>query len=387
MKKKIAILGSTGSIGKTLFNILLKEQKNCELLLLTAHKSHKILLKQAKILNVKNLIITNKKDYEILKEKTKKTKIRVFNNFKNLDKIFKEKIDYVMSSISGINGLEPTIKIIKFTKKIAIANKESIICGWNLIQAQLKKNKTEFIPVDSEHFSIWYGLKNFKKNNLEKVILTASGGPFYKTTVDNFKTISVSDALKHPNWRMGKKISTDSATMINKVFEVMEARKVFDIDYQKIKILIHPQSYIHAILKFNNGLTNIIVHDTTMKVPIFNTLFLNDNRKLKTNKININILNNLNLKNVNPTQFPMTKLLNLIPNNHSLFETVIVAANDKLVELFLNNKIRFIDIQKNLFKIIQKKEFKKFKKKMPINIKDITNLNDYVRLKIDENNI
>ena len=387
MKKKIAILGSTGSIGKTLFNILLEEQNNCEVLLLTAHKSHKVLLKQAKVLNVKNLIITNKKDYKILKDKTKKTKIRVFNNFKKLDKIFKKKIDYVMSSISGIKGLEPTVKIIEFTKKIAIANKESIICGWNLIQAELKKNNTEFIPVDSEHFSIWYGLKNFKKNNLEKVILTASGGPFYKTTVDNFKRIKVSDALKHPNWSMGKKISTDSATMINKVFEVMEARKVFDIDYKKIKILIHPKSYIHAILKFNNGLTNIIVHDTTMKVPIFNTLFLKENRKLKTNKININILNNLNLNNVNPAQFPMIKLLSLLPDNHSLFETVIVAANDKLVELFLNNKIQFIDIQKNLFKIIKKKEFQKFKKKLPINIKDITNLNDYVRLKIDENNI
>ncbi|MDB3886186.1 1-deoxy-D-xylulose-5-phosphate reductoisomerase [Candidatus Pelagibacter sp.] len=387
MKKKIAILGSTGSIGKTLFNILLEEQNNCEVLLLTAHKSHKVLLKQAKVLNVKNLIITNKKDYKILKDKTKKTKIRVFNNFKKLDKIFKKKIDYVMSSISGIKGLEPTVKIIEFTKKIAIANKESIICGWNLIQAELKKNNTEFIPVDSEHFSIWYGLKNFKKNNLEKVILTASGGPFYKTTVDNFKRIKVSDALKHPNWSMGKKISTDSATMINKVFEVMEARKVFDIDYKKIKILIHPKSYIHAILKFNNGLTNIIVHDTTMKVPIFNTLFLKENRKLKTNKININILNNLNLNNVNPAQFPMIKLLSLLPDNHSLFETVIVAANDKLVELFLNNKIQFIDIQKNLFKIIKKKEFQKFKKKLPVNIKDITNLNDYVRLKIDENNI
>ena len=387
MKKKIAILGSTGSIGKTLFNILLKEKKNSELHLLTAHKSHKILLKQAKALNVKNLILTNKKDYEILKKKTKNTNIRVFNNFKKLDKIFKKKIDYVMSSISGIYGLEPTIKIIKFTKKIAIANKESIICGWNLIQTQLKKNKTEFIPVDSEHFSIWYGLKNFKNDNLEKVILTASGGPFYKTSIKNFKKIKVSDALNHPNWSMGKKISTDSATMINKVFEVMEARKVFDIEYKKIKILIHPKSYIHAILKFNNGLTNIIVHDTTMMVPIFNTLFLNDNRKLKTNKININILNNLNLKNVKSTQYPMTKLLNLVPDNHSLFETVIVAANDKLVELFLNNKIRFSDIQKNLFKIIKKKEFQKFKKKLPINIKDITNLNDYVRLKIDKNNI
>ena len=387
MKKKIAILGSTGSIGKTLFNILLKEKKNCELVLLTAHKSNKILLQQAKLLNVKNLIITNKKDYEILKEKTKKTKIRVFNNFKNLDKIFKEKIDYVMSSISGINGLEPTIKIIKFTKKIAIANKESIICGWNLIQSQLKKNKTEFIPVDSEHFSIWYGLKNFKNNTLEKVILTASGGPFYKTNVDNFKRIKVSDALKHPNWNMGKKISIDSATMINKVFEVIEARKVFDIDYQRIKILIHPKSYIHAILKFNNGLTNIVVHDTTMRVPIFNTLFLTDNCKLKTNKININVLNNLNLNHVNPKQFPMIKLLSLLPDNNSLFETVIVAANDKLVELFLKNKIRFTDIQKNLFKIIKKKEFQKFKKKLPVNIKDITNLNDYVRLKIEKNNI
>ncbi|MBD1154266.1 1-deoxy-D-xylulose-5-phosphate reductoisomerase [Pelagibacterales bacterium SAG-MED21] len=387
MKKRMAILGSTGSIGKTLFNILLKEKKNCELLLLTAHKSHKVLLKQANALNVKNLIITNKKDFKILKDKTKNTKIRVFNNFKKLDKILKKKIDYVMSSISGINGLEPTIKIIKFTKTIAIANKESIICGWNLIQAQLKKNKTEFIPVDSEHFSIWYGLKNFKNNNLEKIFLTASGGPFYKTSINNFKKIKVSDALRHPNWRMGKKISTDSATMINKVFEVIEARKVFDIEYQKIKILIHPKSYIHAILKFNNGLTNIIVHDTTMKVPIFNTLFLNDNRKLKTNKININILNSLSLKKVNPTQFPMTKLLNLLPKNHSLFETVIVAANDKLVELFLNNKIRFTDIQKNLFKIIKKKEFQKFKKKLPKNIKDITSLNDYVRLKIDKNNI
>ena len=387
MKKKIAILGSTGSIGKTLFNILLKEKKNSELFLLTANKSHKILLKQAKALNVKNLILTNKKDYEILKEKTKNSNIRVFNNFNKLDKIFKKKIDYVMSSISGISGLEPTIKIIKFTKKIAIANKESIICGWNLIQAHLKKNKTEFIPVDSEHFSIWYGLKNLENNNLEKIILTASGGPFYKTSMNNLKKIKVSDALRHPNWSMGKKISTDSATMINKVFEVIETRKVFDIEYSKIGILIHPKSYIHAILKFNNGLTNIIVHDTTMKVPIFNTLFLNENRKLITNKININILNNLNLKNVNPTQFPMIKLLNLLPNNHSLFETVIVAANDKLVELFLNKQIHFTDIQKKLFKIIKKKEFQKFKKKLPINIKDITNLNDYVRLKIDENNI
>ena len=387
MKKKIAILGSTGSIGKTLFNLILREKKNFEFSLLTANKSHKILLKQAKALNVKNLIITDKKDYEILKQKTNNTKIRVFNDFTQLDKIFKKKIDYVMSSISGIHGLEPTIKIIKFTKKIAIANKESIICGWNLIQSQLNKHKTEFIPVDSEHFSIWYGLKNYKSKDLENIFLTASGGPFYKTSLSKFKKIKVSDALKHPNWKMGKKISTDSATMINKVYEVIEARKLFDINYKKIKILTHPKSYVHAILKFNNGLTNVIVHDTTMKIPIFNTLFLNSDRKLKTNKVNIDILNNLNLNNVNSKRFPMIKLLDFLPDNHSLYETVIVAANDKLVELFLNNKIKFTDIQKNLFKIIKKNEFQKFKKISPKNITDITNLNDYVRLKIDKNNI
>jgi len=387
MKKKIAILGSTGSIGKTLFDILLKEKKNFEIVLLTADKSHEILIKQAKALNVKNLIITNKKSFEILTKKTKNTKISVFNDYTKLDKIFKKKIDYVMSSISGIQGLEPTIKIIKFTNKIAIANKESIICGWNLIQSQLKRYKTEFIPVDSEHFSIWYGLKNFKSTTLEEVILTASGGPFYKTPLSKFKNIKVSDALNHPNWKMGKKISTDSATMINKVYEVMEARKVFDVDYNKIKVLIHPKSYVHAILKFKNGLTNVIAHDTTMKVPIFNTIFLDSDRKLETNKINTNILNNMNLNNIDPKRFPMIKLLNFLPNNSSLFETVIVAANDRLVELFLNNKIKFTEIQKNLFKIIKKEEFQKFKKKLPSNIKDITNLNDYVRLKIEENNI
>ena len=385
MKKKIAILGSTGSIGKTLFNILKKEKKNSQIVLLTAHKSHKILLNQAKFLNVKNLIITNKKDYDLLKKKTQNSDIKVFNNFDHLNSIFKKKIDYVMSSISGISGLEPTIKIIRFTKKIVIANKESIICGWNLIQAQLKKYKTQFIPVDSEHFSIWYGLKDFKKNDLEKIIITASGGPFYKTPLNKFKNIKVSDALNHPNWKMGRKISIDSATMINKVFEVMEARKIFDIGYKKIQILIHPKSYIHAILKFNNGLINIIVHDTTMKVPIFNTLFFKQNRKLKTNRIDINALNNLNLNYVSLKRYPIVKLLNFIPDNHSLFETIIVAANDKLVELYLNNKIKFTDIQKNLFKLIKNKELEKYKKKLPANIEDITKLNDYVRLKIEKN--
>jgi 1-deoxy-D-xylulose-5-phosphate reductoisomerase len=387
MKKSVAILGSTGSIGKTLLRILEKDKKNFKIVLLTAHKSHQSLLSQAIKFNVKNLIITNKKSYEILIKKTKNIKINIYNDYNNFNKIFKNKISYSMSSISGIAGLEPTIKIIKFTKKIAIANKESIICGWNLIKKELKKNKTEFVPVDSEHFSIWYGLKGIKTTNIEKIFLTASGGPFYKKSLKDFKKIRVSQALKHPNWKMGKKISTDSATLINKVYEVIEAKNIFNINYKKIEILIHPKSYVHAILKFNNGLTKIIVHDTTMKVPIFNTLYSNNQIKLNSKKINIKLLNNLNFKSVNSKIFPMINLLNFLPNNNSLFETVIVAANDKLVELFLDKKIRFIDIQKILFRLIKSKEFTIFKQKSPNNIQEIIDLNHYVRLKISQNNI
>jgi len=276
MKKRIAILGSTGSIGKTLIEIIKKDKKNFDIILLTADKNYKEILKQAKTLDVKNLIITNKKVYLKLKKK-KLSKIKIFNNYDSFHIIFKKKTDYVMSSISGINGLEPTIKIISHTKQIAIANKEAIICGWSLIKKELDINKTKFSPVDSEHFSIWHSLTDTSIDKVEKIYLTASGGPFHKYPLNKFKNINIQQALNHPNWKMGKKISIDSATMMNKVFEVIEARNIFQIPYDKIKILIHPSSYVHALIKFNNGLSELIIHDTSMEIPIFNTLYSNSN--------------------------------------------------------------------------------------------------------------
>ena len=383
MIKSVAILGSTGSIGKSLLNIIEKDKKNFKILWLTADKNYKLLLKQAKKYKVKNLIITNKKNFEILQKKLKKNKsIKVFNNYDSFKEIFRKKIYYVMSSITGIDGLYPTIKIIKYTQNIAIANKESIIIAWNLISKELKKNKTNFIPVDSEHFSIWYGLNNKKSSNLDKIYLTASGGPFANLPLKNFKKIKLKQALNHPNWRMGKKISVDSATMINKIYEVIEAKNIFNINYENIKILLHPNSYVHAILKFKNGLIKLIAHDTTMKIPIFNTLYSNQCKKINTKKLNVNILNNLKFNTPEAKRYPMIKLLKLLPSKNSLYETVIVSANDCLVDLFLKEKIGFSNIQKELFKIIQSKEFVSYKKKAPNNLKDILNLNNYVRLKL-----
>ena len=167
MKKKIAILGSTGSIGKNLINILKKDKNNFEVVLLTAEKNYLELSRQAKLFKVKNLIITNKKSYLKLKNKNFSHKINIFNNFSSFNIIFKNKVDYSMSAISGLEGLYPTINLIKYTKLIAIANKEAIICGWNIIKKKLKKFKTNFIPVDSEHFSIHYALKANSTNNIK----------------------------------------------------------------------------------------------------------------------------------------------------------------------------------------------------------------------------
>jgi len=369
MKKRIAILGSTGSIGKTLIEIIKKDKKNFDIILLTADTNYKEILKQAKILKVKNLIITDKKAFLNL-SRNKLGKIKIFNNYNSFNKIFKKKIDYVMSSISGINGLIPTIKIIKFTKKIAIANKESIICGWHLIKKDLKKFKTTFVPVDSEHFSIFYSLKGNKIFNVEKIYLTASGGPLINTPKTKLKNVKISEAIKHPNWKMGKKISVDSATMMNKVFEIMEAKKIFNLKYESLDILVHPSSYVHAIVKFNDGMLKIIAHDTNMKIPIFNSLY-NSQKKIKTDELNLKKLNFLDLKKVDIDKFPSIKIIKKLKNEESSLETIIVLANDILVDLFLLKKIYFTDIVSFLQKLINMKKFNSYRL---IKLKDISSI-------------
>ena len=380
MKKKIAILGSTGSIGKSTIDILRKDKKNFDVVLLTTNNNYREILKQAKEFKARNIIINNKKHYLTSKKKLRNNKINIFNNFQSFNNKFKSKIDFSMSAISGLEGLKPTLDLIKFSKTIAIANKESIICAWNLIQQRLNKYKTKFIPVDSEHFSIW-SLLDGDKSNVEEVIITASGGPFLNLSLNKFKKIKPQIAVNHPNWKMGKKISIDSATMMNKVFEVIEAQRIFNIDINKFKILIHPKSYVHAIVKFTNGLTKILVHDTDMKIPIFNSIYGNNNKKIKSSKINLSILNNLNFIKVNSTRFPSIKILKMIPNKISLYETIMVSANDQLVSLFLDGKINFSDIARLLKKIMKMNIFMKYKKRVPKNFNELITLSKFVRLK------
>ena len=383
MKKKIAILGSTGSIGKTLIDIISQDKNNFEITLLTANKNYKELIKQAKLFKVKSLIVNDYFAFSFLKKDKYCKKIKIYQNFDNFNKIFRNKNDFIMSSITGLNGLEPTLRSIKHTKNIFIANKEAIICGWNLIEKEMSKYKTNFIPVDSEHFSIWSLLKDNEKTKIEKIYITASGGPFLKLPKKKFSTITIKNALKHPNWKMGKKITIDSSTLMNKLFEVIEAKNIFKIPYKNIKILIHPDSYVHALIKFTNGLCKLLIHETSMKIPIFNTLYSNDTKKKFNSKsLDINKLNNLNFSVPNLKKFESLKILDLLPNKISLFETILITANDEVVKLFLKKKIKYTEIVPLINKIIKSKIFTKYKKITPKSLDNITILSKFVRFKI-----
>ena len=377
---KIAILGSTGSIGRSTLDVIRKNKKNFNIELISANNNYKKLIQQAKEFKVKNVLIHNKLFYEKVVNSLKKNKIKVYTSSTPIDKIIKKKLDYSMSAIVGLAGLQPTIDLIKLSKKVAIANKETIICAWDILLKYIKKYKTEIVPVDSEHFSIYELTKNITDKEVEEIIITASGGPFLRKKLNEIKKATPNEAINHPNWKMGKKISIDSANLMNKVFETIEAYKLFNFKKNKYKIMIHPQSYVHSIIRFRNGLIKMILYKTDMKIPISNTIYKNNNKILQE-KISIKKLNKMKFQNVDGKKFPsihfIKKCLNLGPST----PTIVNASNEVLVNLFLDKKIGFLDIVGTINKIFKDKEFKKYAKRKPKSVKDIIIVDKWARLK------
>jgi 1-deoxy-D-xylulose-5-phosphate reductoisomerase len=379
MKRKIAILGSTGSIGKSTLDIIRKDKKNFDVILLTANNNYKKLIQQAKQFNAKNVLIKNHKFYLRVKNSLKKTK--VYSGDISIKKIFSKKLDYTMSAVVGLAGLQPTLDVIKISKTVAIANKEAIICGWDIISKLIKRYKTQILPVDSEHFSIMELTKNANDSDVEEIIITASGGPFLKKPLNKLNQVKPKQAINHPNWKMGKKISIDSANMMNKVFEVIEACKLFKFDKKKYKIMIHPQSYVHSIIRFKNGLIKMILYNTDMKIPISNTIYQNENSFSNISKIDIKILNKLNFEKVNINKFPSIKLIKKCLNFDYSTPIIINASNEVLVDLFLREKINFLDIVAIINKIFKDKDFSKYARRKPKTVKEIKIIDNWARLK------
>ena len=378
-KKSISILGSTGSIGQTTLKIIDKKFFLFNIFLLSANKNYSLICKQIKKYKPAYFVITDNKIYKKIKFKFSNTKTKLLNNFPSIN--LQKKIDISISAIPGIAGLSPTILFTKFSKKVLIANKESIICGWNLIKKNAQKNKTKIVPIDSEHFSISKLLENHKLDEIKKIFITASGGPFLNYNINQFKRIKPKDALKHPKWKMGKKITIDSSSLMNKIFELIEAQKLFNIPDNKIDILVHPNSLVHAIIELKNGLTKFMYHETSMIIPIANAIF--DNNLLISEFYNNNKkqkLNNQNLifKEVDKKIFPIIKLkkkLNEFPSS----SIIVNASNEILVDLFLRKKIPFLGIFKGIKTILNNRNYKKYAIRKPKKLSQIKEIDHWAR--------
>ena len=374
-KKKICILGSTGSIGRTTLEIILKNKKDFDVVLLSGNNNVELLISQAKKFKPKYVYSNNFFFKEKLKTFCKNNNIFFIDDLNSLKKI---KFDVTIAAISGMAGLLPTINIIKFSKKILIANKESIICGWKFILKELKKHHCNFTPIDSEHFSILNLIENKNLNSVKYIYLTASGGPFFEKKV-NLNKVTPAQAVKHPNWKMGKKISIDSANLMNKVLEVIEASLIFNLPINKFKIIIHPQSLIHAIIEFKNGLSSMLYHYNDMKIPITNSLY-NNFYNYKNNDHKFLSQNKLTFIEANSKKNPSLKILNL---NNVLNENgfiLINALNEILVQKFLKNKITFPDITNKLIGILNTNIVKNYLKNHQIrHINDVFKVYNFSR--------
>ena len=384
MKKTISILGSTGSIGLSVFNIINKKKNYFNIYLLAANKNFSLICSQIIKYKPKIFIISNQNVYKKVKEKFKKNKIKILNNF---DEKINKKSDITITAIPGIAGLKPTITMIKISKKMLIANKESIICGWSLLKREAFKNKTQIIPIDSEHFSIFKLLENHSLKEVKKIYITASGGPFLHYKYYQLKKIKPKDALRHPKWKMGKKISVDSSTLMNKIFELAEAQKLFNLPENKLDILIHPESLVHAIIQFKNGLTKFIYHETSMIIPLANAIFdtgLDIDKFYNSNKNQNKIIKDLKFEKVNSKIFVLINLKDKI-NEFPSSSIIINASNEILVDQFLRKKIPFLAISKTIMNILSDRNYKKYAIRKPKNIKEIIEIDDWARKNAKKN--
>ena len=382
MIKNISILGSTGTIGLNSLKIFKRRKNKFKFNVFVADKNFALICNQIKIFKPKIFIVNNFKVYQNVKKKFKNNKVLILNNLKTNNNKIKQS-DITIAAIPGIAGLKATIEFTKKSKKILIANKEAIICGWKLIKKAAINKKTIIIPVDSEHFSIMKLLENHNIEDVNKIYLTASGGPFLNYKINKLKNIKPTDAIKHPKWKMGKKISVDSATLMNKMLEVVEASKLFSIDLNKIDVLIHPDSLVHAIVEFKSGLHRFIYHETSMLIPLANAIF--DSKIeiydfIKSIKINKKkpFIQNLNFLKVDVKRFPVIKIKKKL-NNHISTPIIINAANEILVDQFLKKKIPFNSFYKHLQSVLRDRNYKKYAIKEPKNISQIFQIDRWSR--------
>ena len=353
-KRNIAILGSTGSIGRQTVDIICEYPDKFNAYLLTANSSVDLLVQQAQLLKPKYVIIANEAYYQTLREALQGSDTIVKAGMDAIVEAMSDPaIDTVVTAMVGYAGLAPTINAIKHNKTIALANKETLVVAGALINDLLANSASKLYPVDSEHGAIWQCLAGEKHSDIYKLILTASGGPFRTKTIEELANVTKADALKHPNWSMGAKITIDSATMMNKGFEVMEAKWLFNIDLDRIEVVVHPQSIVHSMIEFIDGSVKAQLGLPDMRIPIRYALGYPERLYSDAQRMHVSDYRNLTFEEPDLQKFPMLGLAYKASRAGGNMPCVLNAANEIAVAAFLHDKIGYNDIAETVVKTMQ----------------------------------
>ena len=345
MKKKVTILGSTGSIGVNALNVI--NNLDIDVIGLSANTNSQLLIEQAKKFQPESVSIVDEDAYLIVKDALKNTSIDVLCGKNGLLEISsRDDVDLVLNALVGSAGMLPTVYAIRAGTDIALSNKESLVMAGKIIERERKKANVNIFPVDSEHSAIWQCLVGESKEEVKRLILTGSGGPFREKKISTFKDIKPEDALKHPNWEMGKKITIDSASMMNKGLEVIEAVWLFEMDSQKVDIVVHPQSIIHSMVEFDDTSVKAQLGLPDMKIPIQYALSYPNHIKTNWEPLDLVKIKSLTFESVNYERFPCIKLAYESLARGGTSSSVLNVANEQAVYRFLKKEIGFMEIPK-----------------------------------------
>lgn len=376
--RNVSILGATGSIGTQTIDVLKAHKEDYKLLGVSANNSSEKIIEIINEFSPKVVAMTGEKGYEEVKNyclENNLNDIEVIYGMEGLIKVATiDEVSIVVTSIVGMIGLKPTLMAIEKGKDIALANKETLVVGGEIVKEAVKKHNVKILPVDSEHSAIFQALAGNDKKTIEKVILTASGGPFRGKDLEFLKKVTLEQALKHPNWAMGRKITIDSATLMNKGLEVIEAYHLFDVEYDDIEVVIHPESIIHSMVEYTDGSIIAQLGAPDMRLPIQYALNYAERKDRVANKLDIRKLSSLNFYEPDMETFKCLKLAFEAGRQGGLMPTILNGANEALVDLFLKEKISFLDIPKHIEIALEK-----FKTDEKVTLDNIINLDAKVK--------
>lgn len=355
--KKVSIFGSTGSIGRSTISLIKEQRDQFQVEILTAHRNAKLLAAQAKDIKARKVVIADESRYQELKNLLNGSGIDVSAGSDALNEAASEPVDWVMSAIVGAAGLAPTLAAIQTGSTIALANKEALVCGGDLMLSNVQRSGATLLPVDSEHNAIFQVLDQQQIEMIDRLILTASGGPFLTKSREEMRHVTREQALAHPNWDMGAKISIDSATMMNKGLELIEAYHLFPVGKDSIDILVHPQSVIHSMVEYRDGSVLAQMGAPDMRTPISYALGWPNRHAFKADKLDLGKIGSLTFSDPDFDQFPALKLAKSALKAGKSAPTILNAANEIAVDGFLKGCIGFLDIASVVEETLNVSEF------------------------------